>query len=331
MVSKVFKTYWGSMFIRGLPEGCIRCLRGEKATIFITGLCDGKCWYCPISQYRKNKDVIFVDDRKVSSLEEIVDYLKKYRFKGSAITGGEPLLVIERTVKLIKLIKDTLGENHHIHLYTNGLKANLNILKELKKAGLDEIRFHPIKEAVWNNIKKSIEVGLRTGIEIPVIPRREEYIKRIILRAEKIGAEFVNLNELEYSETNLISLKMRGLKPHPTKPTILGSYKLGTSIIKWASKNTKRIIVHLCPSQAKDSIQYARKLIRIARRSVKPWMEVTERGLLRTLKVTFNDGSTTYTHPRNLPKYIDETNVKAIVELLILPDRGKIVEERRII
>ena len=48
------------------PEGCVRCREGAKMVLLITGLCPYDCFYCPISEKKKGKDVIFANELQVS-------------------------------------------------------------------------------------------------------------------------------------------------------------------------------------------------------------------------------------------------------------------------
>ena len=68
---------------------------------------------------------------------------------GTGITGGEPLLCIDRVTQYCKALKDHFGPEHHIHLYTAQAptKADLEKLKGV----VDEIRLHPPREC-WDHI-----------------------------------------------------------------------------------------------------------------------------------------------------------------------------------
>ena len=84
---------------RNLSEGCKLCYQGAKLVLFISGLCDRTCWYCPLSEERKDVDVIFANDQKVTTPEEAIEEAEIMDALGTGVTGGEPLLVIERVVE----------------------------------------------------------------------------------------------------------------------------------------------------------------------------------------------------------------------------------------
>ena len=70
---------------------------------------------------------------------------------GTGITGGEPLLKIEKVLHYIRLLKTSFGKEHHIHLYTC-LAPEKQVFEKLAEAGLDEIRLHP-SQANWEILK----------------------------------------------------------------------------------------------------------------------------------------------------------------------------------
>src|SRR3972149_2170317 len=126
-----------------LPLGCRLCVKGRKSVILITGICPRKCFYCPLSDQKYQKDVIYANERKVTSTKELIDEVAVSKSFGAGITGGDPLSVMDRTVETIKALKGKFGRAFHIHLYTSLVLATEKNLKRLHDAGLDEIRFHP--------------------------------------------------------------------------------------------------------------------------------------------------------------------------------------------
>jgi len=200
---------------KGIPKGCQQCLKGAKAVLFLNGVCQNPkhCWwYCPISEKRKGKKDTYINEIQISSKEQILHELKAVNAKGMSITGGDPLYEpnLKITLEYIKYVKEKKGKKFHIHLYTNGLNFNEKIATKLARAGLDEIRINPSEEN-WKVMKYALNKGMSVGAEVPVIPKAEyiENLKKFIIYLNNIGADFINLNEFEYSLPNSQNLKDR--------------------------------------------------------------------------------------------------------------------------
>ena len=140
--NKINKTKGDSYFLRDIPEGCKYCIEGSKVVLFMTGKCSRKCFYCPLSTNKKNSTKIYADEIIVNEDNDLLREAKLINAKGAGITGGDPLIVFDQTVKYIELLKNNFGANFHIHLYTTGQQLTLNRLERLIKSGLDEIRLH---------------------------------------------------------------------------------------------------------------------------------------------------------------------------------------------
>ena len=251
--------------------------------LFITGICGKNCFYCPISDERK-KDITFANERPVNSDMDIIEEAKQMGALGTGITGGEPLLEPEKVFRYIKVLRSEFGKEHHIHLYT-ALPLDDNILEQLAAAGLDEIRFHPPAD-IWNSnmenyaisIKKAMSIGMEAGLEIPSI----EGAKEVARMANKVGC-FLNLNELEFSDTNYEAMKLRGYRLRDEiSNAVDGSYKTGIETLQTTEKG------HLCTSRYKDAVQLRRRLLRIAERTAREFDEVTEDGTLIYGVITCN-------------------------------------------
>lgn len=84
-------------FYTYLPEGCEICREGGKLVLFITGECVHSCYYCPISEERKDSDVVYANERRVRTFEDVLEEIELMSAEGASITGGEPLSKPERT------------------------------------------------------------------------------------------------------------------------------------------------------------------------------------------------------------------------------------------
>ncbi|MFW9874331.1 MAG: radical SAM protein, partial [Candidatus Thorarchaeota archaeon] len=285
---KISKTNGETYYIkgRGIPKGCKYCLKGSKVVLFLNGICqkpDHCYWYCPISEERRGKNLTFADEIEISSKEELLNEIDLINAKGMSITGGEPLseLNLEKTIDYIKYVKAKKSNNFHIHLYSNGINFDENIAKRLSLAGLDEIRFHPVRKN-WNNIKKALNKQMRVGVEVPVIPGDEnvKLLEELIYFLDNSGIDFINLNEFEYCFPNSQALKERGFNlKKDSLAAVINSHETAINLIRKIGSKVS-IKIHFCPIRAKDYYQLKNRYIRRAKNIKLPYEVITEEGLL---------------------------------------------------
>lgn len=262
-----------------IPKGCSLCFSGTKAVIFVTGLCRENCYYCPVGYARKNKDVFYVNEREVNNFEEMVAEIERSGASSASITGGDPLEKLDRTLSVIEILKKTFGPSFHIHLYTNGILARDEILLALEKVGLDEIRFHPTYKEVWKRIERAkVLTGMSVGAEIPAIPGKEEEILELAEYLDKIEADFLNLNELEISESNFSSITLKGFKVSPDGRAVSGSLETAMKVVEIARKKGLKIPIHFCPSSFKDEIQTKNRFTMTIKNDLRVFEESTSDG-----------------------------------------------------
>jgi len=280
-----------SFYSEPLSPACRMCADGSKMVVLITGLCPADCYYCPLSLEKIGKDRIFADEWELSNEEDVEKLLKEARYikaTGAGITGGDPLIVWQRAKNYIKFLKKNFGQKFHVHLYTSGIK-NTEHIEELIDAGLDEIRFHPMpknwidmeKSPISDIIKKIVKIGCDVAIEIPAIPDMENETFSMIKWADNIGIKWINLNELEYSETNADKLNKKGYTvKDDLSSAVKGSQETAIKIFKMCSKHNFKAGVHYCSSSFKDGIQLRNRIKRRAKNVAKDFEIITDEGTL---------------------------------------------------
>ena len=304
----------GSLYTK-ICRGCRLCQKGAKMVLFVTGDCGRDCFYCPLSVERKGYDHAYANERLITTDDDVLAEAKRMGALGTGITGGEPLGKLERTLHYIELLKANFGEKHHIHLYT-GIAAMDTVLKKLREAGLDEIRFHPPVEdwdrfketGFYRALKRSMELGMDAGVEIPAIKPVPDIVEAI----HEAGG-FLNLNELEFSDTNCEALKERGYGfDNDTSNAARGSQEIGHQIVLNILANTRtkdcknhsqyftkgfedkclktqktsidhkniKIRTRYCSSRFKDAVQLRERLKRMARNTARPFDEISDDGTI---------------------------------------------------
>lgn len=282
MIEFKIKKLEKNSYVRGsLPKGCKLCSKGAKMVLFVTGICNVHCYYCPLSEKKKERDVIYADEMPVKNDDDIIYEAKSIGALGTGITGGEPLLKLKRVLRYIKILKKKFGEKHHIHLYT--IRGHRDEILALESAGLDEIRFH-VPPSLWEKFENSkiyerisfaLKSKISVGIEIPVIPKMEKQLIHLVNEADRLGVEFINLNELEIPDFYVIEKKNFRYKDSYSL-SIKGSEDLAIKLSHLDTKTT----LHYCSSAFKDFVQLRKRLIRRAKRTARSYEVITKEGLL---------------------------------------------------
>jgi len=287
------KTPYDSYSINNLPRGCQLCVLGKKSVLFVSGVCSRNCWYCSLSKKRKNKDVIYCNERELSPkdksnnkknsnkdnyLKEIVKEIKQSNSKGIGITGGDPLLFLNRTLNIAKTLKNNFN-NFHIHIYLPTKLVDKDKLEKLSKY-IDEVRFHPEfllkNQTEEEKVKEIIKIRIASlfwnkkdiGVELPMMPEKKQEILEFIIKISPfIG--FVNLNEFEISDTNFDKIT-KDYKISKDTYTISGSRQAGIWLINNLKKQIKNnnsklktkneINVHFCTANTKNNYQFKNRL-----------------------------------------------------------------------
>jgi len=298
----------GSFLQGDLPTGCALCEAGAKMVLFVTGVCHYKCFYCPISDEKRMARATWANERRVDhawstrkdadasgrltdDLFFIAEEARAIGAKGTGITGGDPMYAPELTLRYIRFLKAEFGPRHHIHMYTQ-IPFDAKWLRELAEAGLDEMRFHPPDE-IWPDVdahpryadlyraaKRLEDEGLwAVGFEIPCLPGSTEQMSALVAWLVKERIAFLNVNEMEFSETNYGQLLQRGYRIlDDVTMRVRDSEAVAREVM--ARFAARPISLHFCSSPFKDAIQLRQRLQRRAQRVARPHERVTEDGTL---------------------------------------------------
>ena len=235
--------------------------------LFVTGLCRFRCFYCPVSGDRNQKDVVYANERLVASR-------RGRPRRGAGDRRGRHRDHRRRSARRHRPAPSTTSgssrgrsaPSHNIHLYTH--EPNAEKLERLARAGLDEFRLH-IPHYLWGPLaadggayrevlEDAPRWGIRRGVEIPVLPEKEAELRRLLVALDGIGVDFVNLNELEFSETNEDKLHDRRYELDPRNGWgVRGSRAVAERIVR---ESRLSVPVHYCSSRFKDGVQLRQRL-----------------------------------------------------------------------
>lgn len=202
------------------PYGCKLCMEGKKFQIHTTFTCNKRCGFCPVPSNKMGLDIIKVDNEEIepSLLDLLMDRIipQKRNMLGAALSGGEPTLVFDRVIRIIRRLKSEYGSDFHIHLYTNGSRLTSQNVGELATAGLDEIRVDSLNPVSFQALTGS---PFSVVCEIPCIPSKRylNALMRLIDRFPQLGVKHLNLNEAEVTQENALFFRKLGLSVEGTR------------------------------------------------------------------------------------------------------------------
>ena len=192
------------------PAGCRSCLLGTGlSAVRKTNRCNARCPFCydygvldaipPIGEgyweigggrYREEDlELLFTIQGKPTGIAYV--YL-------------EPMLEIEKYYGMIRRFH---AAGVHQHLYTNGIGAEEDRLRDLGEAGLDEIRFNlgatGAADGVIDHMAAAKKYIPQVGIETPMTREFEAVFAEKKARILETGIDFMNCAELHLNENNL--------------------------------------------------------------------------------------------------------------------------------
>lgn len=276
-------------WINSISKGCQICGEGDWSCLFITGKCNGTCFYCPSKQDEdetpQTQKLLF------EKPENYIDYINTFKFRGVSFSGGEPLLFFDRTVDFISKVRAGCNPDLYIWMYTNGILADEEKFRILGSAGLNEIRFDlgavNYNPKVLRNASKYIQ---NATIEIPAVPEDKEKLFEVLPVLCEYGVTNLNLHQLRLTEYNSSKLLERGYTfLHGEQPVAIESEITAFEVMKFVRDNNLPIGVNYCNFQFKNRFQKAGFRKRMASRLMKEDEELTENGYLRKIEALEND------------------------------------------
>jgi uncharacterized protein len=274
------------LFIHGISPGCNFCGSGDWSCLFINGICNARCFYCPSTQNQKGLPM-------TSSLEfktpnDYVDYVRAFGIRAVSFSGGEPLLTFDRVVQYLKALRAKITDPLYIWMYTNGLLVTEEKLKILADHGLDEIRFDISADHYrLDALKKAKGIIPCVTVEIPAIPEDLENTRQLIKQLYDEGVNFLNLHQLRCTPFNLPRLIKRGYTfVHGPKVTVLETELTALELMRYALENNIALPINYCSFAFRHQFQRAGALTRNALKVKALYQDITPTGHIRTLGIT---------------------------------------------
>ena len=267
-----------------LSPGCRTCGEGSWSCLFINGLCNGRCFYCPTTQ--KSKGEPTTNNLRFANPRDYLDYITLFRFRGVSLSGGEPLMTFDRTMTYVSKLKQKFGSGIHLWLYTNGILATPEKIALLRDAGLDEIRFD-ISADRYSLDKLKLAVGRIpcVTVEIPAIPEDYHMLRDMLPILTDTGVSHLNLHQLRCTPHNLPNLLERSyVFSHGPKVIVPDSEITALQLLLDAAENNGPP-VNYCSYAYKYRFQGRAARRRVAAAMTASHEDITEAGFIRSLQL----------------------------------------------
>ena len=248
-----------TMYTKRLPPGCVGCLDGEGSNLYVTGKCTRDFVFCFNTKPRTDETV--VHGIKIAEPEEAAAIVERFGLTSIGISGGEPLLYPERVVRILRSLR-SLKRPLRIDLYTNGDLASDERLEELKSAGLDSLRFNGVaREFDLEPVFRALRVFPETTVEIPVVPKRMDELKEMVLALDRGGVPFLNIHELFACRENDARVAGRGYagkegaqsETLQWKPVAEGE-AAALELLLFSLRNAKTLSTYYCSCRTQELI-----------------------------------------------------------------------------
>lgn len=272
-------------FWKALSPGCVICSEGAWSCLFINNLCNASCFFCPAPQND-------VDEPGTSALtfpdpEEYADYIERMGFAGVSVSGGEPLMSQERTFSFLRSLKRRLGSRMYLWMYTNGSLLGRDTAKRLAEAGLDEIRINIASRgydtAALRAARGTVPV---LTVEIPAIPEDGGKVRDLLEDLCDLGVSHLNIHQIRCTPHNAARLMQRGYTfLHGPYVAVLESERAALEILRAACLKELPIGVNYCSAIYRHRYQTRNARRRWATLMKRPFEDITEAGLIRTVTV----------------------------------------------
>lgn len=191
---------------------------------------------------------------------------------GTGITGGDPMLDLEKTLEAVRQLKAAFGSSHHIHAYTS-IPFDPARAADFAEAGLDEIRFH-LLDGTTAKYRATMEAcaagGIEVGVELPCEPDKEEQLFALLDDLDSTAVSFLNLNELEITVGNQENMDVRGFNlSGGITAAAEGSAELALRLKEAAADKSYHL--KFCTAKYKDAGQLRNRFKRRGQATLRPY------------------------------------------------------------
>ncbi|BBO75644.1 hypothetical protein DSCW_30610 [Desulfosarcina widdelii] len=273
------------LFTHALSPGCLLCGQGAWSCLFVNGICNARCFYCPSSQDDSGPPV--TNTLVFEKAADYADYVNRFNIQGVSFSGGEPFLSFDRVLAFLEAVKNRVDHPVYTWLYTNGILATPEKLFALRDGGLNEIRFDLSADRYrLDALERAVGVIPTVTVEIPAIPEDLSITKKIIADLASAGVGHLNLHQIRCTPYNYGKLAARGYTfLHGPKVTVLETELAALELIRYSRENSIELPINYCSHAYQHQFQAAGARRRCAGLIKAEYEDVTPTGHIRRLTI----------------------------------------------
>lgn len=261
-----------SVYLNAISPACLACQTGRgSATFFVSLRCHRNCFYC----FNPNQEeyTYYTTQQRDVAAELTEAAARGQKATHLALTGGEPLLYPQETIRFFQTAAEKFP-GAYTRLYTCGDHLTAEILRDLRAAGLDEIRFsirmHDLEKGhrqVFDQIALAKGYIPSVMVEMPVLPGTTARMQEVLLELERMEISSINLLEFCFPYANVAEFNRRGytIKARPYRVLynywyagglpVAGSESVCLELLAFARERGLKIGVHYCSLENKHTGQ----------------------------------------------------------------------------
>lgn len=275
----------GTKVFKGImSRGCETCVNGLISFLYINGLCTRDCFFCPQNRTMAHERPTSSAGMVFHDPDHYVDYIEAFGFKGVGFSGGEPLLVMEKLLLFLNRIKKKFGDSVYTWFYTNGDLVDERKLKDLRDAGMDEIRFNlSARDYDWGPVRLARRFFDTVTVEIPAIPEDFERVIQILPPLGDIGVKHFNVHQLNLSQYNFKKISGRDYSMFHTRDSglvIHDSEMTALRLLKQSADQDFDFSLNYCSTIYKERYQSSGMRKRLARPVVADHETISDSGYI---------------------------------------------------
>jgi pyruvate formate-lyase activating enzyme-like uncharacterized protein len=295
------------IYYKARSVGCTLCTLWKWVTVVLSYKCHRDCFFCYEETPLDPQVIIDPYDKKdMDRIYSMVDNaLSDPSNKTLAITWWEPFLFTDKIYEILEYVNANY-KDINTRIYTTWDIMNENILKNLKKLKLSEIRYsikpyERPKLELFKLTKKYIKDVL---IEMPVQPNSKEYMIDILTEInEAWDIDWINLNELTFNNLNRGDYKKAWYKLDlpDSKSEVYHRYfdvpkielwvswskSLCLDLIEYFSNRKAKFFMHYCDLDTVSHHHYLHKK-QVAESFNIPYTTITKYSLNKVLRIYNN-------------------------------------------